>query len=309
MTNFTATEILKTKVNFEVLMRTYGYIVLDYHSDNGVFNSRLLQQHLQNGEQTLTLSGVGAQFQDGVAERNIGTIIGMARTMLLHAMLRWNAVTLSLRPFAVEYSCKIHNILPKGDGPPSAIEMLTKSKITSNHYKDIHVFGALTYVLAPALQNGHKLPKWDARSKQDIFLGHSRMKKNLIARGFKPSEFDPCLFISKKVIVLVYVDDCLFFSHKQEYIDEVIASLQKDMTLTIEGNDVTKFLGIDYSRLNDGSYCLKQPGLTQKIIDTVNMSRCKPEPTPASEVPLAAHPDFPPFSEPYHGVTPLLLEC
>ena len=69
-------------------MRTFGVIVLDYHPDNGVFNSKLLQQHLQAGEQTITLSDVGGQFQDGVAERNIGTIIRMARTMLLHALTR-----------------------------------------------------------------------------------------------------------------------------------------------------------------------------------------------------------------------------
>ena len=49
---------------------------------------KLLQQHLQAGEQTITLSDVGGQFQDGVAERNIGTIIRMARTMLLHALTR-----------------------------------------------------------------------------------------------------------------------------------------------------------------------------------------------------------------------------
>ena len=179
--NFTATEILRAKINFEVLMRSYGIIIMDYHSDNGVFNSRLLQQHLQNGEQKLTLSGVGAQFQDGLAERHIGIIISMARTMLLHAITRWDKITLSLWPFAVEYACKIHNLLPKGDGSASSIELLTGTKLTTNHLKDLHVFGAPTYVLSPTLQDGHKLPKWEARSKQGIFLGHSRKHASSVA--------------------------------------------------------------------------------------------------------------------------------
>ena len=38
-------------------------------------------------------------------------------------------------------------------------------------------------------------------------------------------EVDPCLFISDKVICLVYVDDTLFYSPKPKYIDEVIQQL------------------------------------------------------------------------------------
>jgi hypothetical protein len=62
-------------------------------------------------------------------------------------------------------------------------------------------------------------------------------------------------------------------------------------------SDISKFLGIDYTKQKDGSYSLKQPGLTQKVIDTVGLTQCKPEPTPASELPLALHSDSPAFSE------------
>ena len=38
-------------------------------------------------------------------------------------------------------------------------------------------------------------------------------------------EIDPCLFISDKVICVLYVDDTLFWSPKAEWIDEVIEKL------------------------------------------------------------------------------------
>ena len=41
------------------------------------------------------------------------------------------------------------------------------------------------------------------------------------------TEVDPCLFISDKVICVLYVDDTLFWSPKVEHIDEVINKLRK----------------------------------------------------------------------------------
>ena len=47
-------------------------------------------------------------------------------------------------------------------------------------------------------------------------------------RGFKTSIAYPFMFISDKVICLVYVDDFLWFDNKQEYINEVIDSFHVD---------------------------------------------------------------------------------
>ena len=49
-----------------------------------------------------------------------------------------------------------------------------------------------------------------------------RLKRGLEHRGFKPSKMDPCLFISKQVLCLVYVDDCLFFARDEADIDKAI---------------------------------------------------------------------------------------
>ena len=51
------------------------------------------------------------------------------------------------------------------------------------------------------------------------FFQHLKGKLEKI--GFTSSEADPCLFISEKVICIVYVGDTLLFSPRTEYIDNV----------------------------------------------------------------------------------------
>ena len=46
--------------------------------------------------------------------------------------------------------------------------------------------------------------------------------------GFVSSDSDPCLFISDKVICVVYVDDTLLLSPRPQYIDEVLAQLREE---------------------------------------------------------------------------------
>jgi hypothetical protein len=52
------------------------------------------------------------------------------------------------------------------------------------------------------------------------------LKDGLEARGFVQSKYDPCLFVSEKVICLCYVDECLFFARDGSDIDAMIESLQ-----------------------------------------------------------------------------------
>ena len=62
--------------------------------------------------------------------------------------------------------------------------------------------------------------------------------------GFKQSEVDPCIFISEKVICLVYIDETLFFSPNELDIDAVLKKLRElNLELNIE-DDVAGFLGV-----------------------------------------------------------------
>lgn len=110
------------------------------------------------------------------------------------------------------------------------------------------------------------------------------LKQGLESRGFKQSQFDPCLFISEKVICLCYVDDCLFFAKDENDIDAVIQSLQRPeptkFDLTIE-EDVAGFLGINLHRNEDGTIELLQTGLIDRILKVMGLEESRERSTPA----------------------------
>ena len=59
-------------------------------------------------------------------------------------------------------------------------------------------------------------------------MWYNKLKTGLEARDFVPCKADPCLFISKKVICICYVDDCLWFAKDSKDIDSVLESFEKD---------------------------------------------------------------------------------
>ena len=65
---------------------------------------------------------------------------------------------------------------------------------------------------------------------------------------------DPCLFMSKTVICVVYLDDCLFWEHSQYEIDNVMKSFKEDgPSYNLEhskGESVSESLRIDIKTLD-----------------------------------------------------------
>ena len=119
------------------------------------------------------------------------------------------------------------------------------------------------------------------QSPRNFFL---HLKAQLEAVGFESNpDVDPCLFVSDKVICLVYVDDTLFFSPKQEYIDEVIHKLKVDRKMDLEiESDVSGFLGVHVDRRADSTISLTQKGLTERIIEALNVGSLPAVRTPAT---------------------------
>ena len=130
----------------------------------------------------------------------------------------------------------------------------------------------------------------------------SLLKNKLESCGFSMSEdIDPCLFISDKVICLMYVDDLLFFSLQVQYIDEAIVQLSsKDLTLEVE-DSVAGFLGvhIEWNEM-DGSIKLTQLGLAQYIVEALDVSQLPWKDTPASMTPLVQDKDGDPLNGAYN---------
>ena len=89
------TENVKAKLTFEREAQSHGVVIKGYHTDNGIFNSSEFMEELLKKQQKIRFSGAGASHQNGAAERAIKTVITMARTMLMHAALRYPEDTFS----------------------------------------------------------------------------------------------------------------------------------------------------------------------------------------------------------------------
>ncbi len=92
----------------------------------------------------------------------------------------------------------------------------------------------------------------------------------LIKQGLTASKFDPCLFISKSLIVIIYVDDILIYGKSDDEINELIEQLkQDDIALHHEGT-AEGYLGVDIQR--DGNQItLLQEGLAKQIITALGL--------------------------------------
>ena len=105
--------------------------------------------------------------------------------------------------------------------------------------------------------------------------------------GLKASALDPCVFYGRGMVVLSYVDDCLFFGPDAGEIDKVIQDLKKQgMGLTVETGSAYAFLGVDVEPNEDGGFKMSQTGLIKKILKTVDMQDSNSKATPAASVPL-----------------------
>ena len=87
-------------------------------------------------------------------------------------------------------------------------------------------------------------------------LWYEKLRNGLLERGFMVSKVDPCLFMSKTVICVVCVDDCLFWSRSISDIDNVMKSFKEDGPSYnwehSKGESVSEFLGIDIKTLDNG---------------------------------------------------------
>ena len=139
-------------------------------------------------------------------------------------------------------------------------------------------------------KKGHvlKLKKSLYGLKQSPINFFNFIKGKLENAGLKSQEnVDPCLFISDKVICLVYVDDTLFFSPKKEYIDEAIESLKNQGVAVEEEDSVADFLGVHIERNEaNNSIKLTQKGLTERIIKALHLEQKPKKYTPAKLGPL-----------------------
>ena len=105
------------------------------------------------------------------------------------------------------------------------------------------------------------------------------------------SKVDPCLFVSKTVICVVYVDDCICWARSQSKIDYVMKSFKEDGTSNnwerSKGESVSDVLGIGIKTSDDSGFQFCQTGLIRKVLEATGMENCNGLPTSTKvEVPL-----------------------
>ena len=64
-----------------------GVRILIYRGDNGVYTSKEFKEDRVTRQQTMSCSGVGVHWQNGVADRGISTVANSVRTMMLRQAL------------------------------------------------------------------------------------------------------------------------------------------------------------------------------------------------------------------------------
>jgi hypothetical protein len=110
---------------------------------------------------------------------------------------------------------------------------------------------------------------------------------HLIKHGLKQSEYDPCLFIGPDVIAVVYVDDILLYSLKEDPIDRLITQLKDDGIWIRKEDSAAGFLGVDMKH-QKGCITLSQTGLIERIITAMGLHSeySTSKDTPAETSPL-----------------------
>ena len=113
------------------------------------------------------------------------------------------------------------------------------------------------------------------------------LSERLARQGLVPSNFDPCLFLSKDLIVLCYVDDLLVYAKTDEAIDNFVKGMVEEDVLLRKEDTAEGFLGVDIKR-NGNKTTLTQSGLTKRIISALGLCSkySTPHTTPAAQAAL-----------------------
>jgi hypothetical protein len=168
-----AEELLRSKHEFEDFSARYGVSIKNIRADNGVYTAKIIHDSCLKKQQNLTFCAVGAHWQNGIAERFIGTVVQRARTVLLHAMSRWPAVIKEdMWPFAVRYAVAFHNASIRRGFTQTPYQLFT-GQAAPWTIADFRVFGCPSYVLHKRLQDGDNYNKWKSRCWQGIYMGPS----------------------------------------------------------------------------------------------------------------------------------------
>ena len=112
--NLDTHKTLRAKKRFELTCQQYGVTPYEYPAENSkVFTSNEFTRNLLTFAQIMRFAGVGSHHHNGIPERNIRTIIAIARTMMLNAAIYWPSIAdATLWPLAINHAVFLVNHVP-----------------------------------------------------------------------------------------------------------------------------------------------------------------------------------------------------
>jgi hypothetical protein len=140
----------------------------------------------------------------------------------------------------------------------------------------------------------HKHEKWASKLKCNLY-GLIQASRNWFLKlsatyerlRFKQSKTDPCLFLRKDTIIILYTDDCVLYARYTKEIESFVKTLRDDYKLTL--NDpypIDDFLGIPFPHKDNGELHMSRTGLIDAVTESAHIpkGRLKNTPTPATEI-------------------------
>ncbi|KAH9116250.1 hypothetical protein LEN26_012901 [Aphanomyces euteiches] len=238
------------------------------------------------------------QWQNGIAERAHRSLMEMAMAMLAHAGLarRWWAEAVNTAAF-------IQNRVLHGPAATATpIHALTGHRAKLDKLLAVLQADADTaFVQAPIDKDvliyvdqppGHSdgtnrkmlLIKALYGLKQAALAWFEHCRKIVVGLGFRPSDYDPCLYLRQHgeelEMVATYVDDFLVFARTTAKANSILDELEGKMKLKRQG-EMSFFLGIkiEYDK-NDAKITLTQEAYARKILARFGMTTCHGYTTP-----------------------------
>ena len=89
--------------------------------------------------------------------------------------------------------------------------------------------------------------------------------------GMAVSQSDPCLFVSDWVVAVAFVDNILFWSTDEAYINKLGSKLHKQILLLKQEKHAAGMLGVDMTRAEGGYIEMKQTGLIDLILEALGL--------------------------------------
>jgi hypothetical protein len=127
----------------------------------------------------------------------------------------------------------------------------------------------------------HKNEKWALKLKRNLY-GLIQASRNWFLKlsaiyerlGFKQSKSDPCLFLRKDMIIVLYTNDFLLYARDTKYIDSFVKTLRDDYKLTLNDPDpIDNFLGIHFAHKDNGELHMSQTGLIDAVTESAHIPK------------------------------------